>query len=81
MLIWYSINGLSIAEYIIPCMLAGIGGSFMMGAGAGGAMEPLARSPAALPPWSAASNFYARRYSVLLSCIGRLIPPYRYRSL
>lgn len=40
MLIWYSINGLSIAEYIIPCMLAGIGGSFMMGAGAGGAMEP-----------------------------------------
>jgi MFS transporter, DHA1 family, chloramphenicol/florfenicol resistance protein len=40
MLIWYSIHGLSIGEYILPCMLAGIGGAFMMGAGAGGAMEP-----------------------------------------
>lgn len=40
MLVWYGIHGLSIGEYIFPCMLAGIGGAFMMGAGAGGAMEP-----------------------------------------
>lgn len=51
MLIWYYISGVGAAEYLIPCMLAGIGGSFMMGAGLGGAMEPfgeIAGSAAAL---------------------------------
>ncbi len=42
MLFWYQLSGLSKAEFIIPSMLAGIGGSFMIGAGAGGAMEPFA---------------------------------------
>jgi len=40
MLAWYFMSGLSTAGFLIPCMVAGIGGSFMMGAGVGGAMEP-----------------------------------------
>ncbi len=51
MWLWNRISGLSIAQYIIPCIMAGLGGSFMMGAGAGGAMEPfkkIAGSAAAL---------------------------------
>ena len=44
MFIWYYVDGLSVAQYILPCMLAGIGGSFMMGAGAGGAMEPFGKA-------------------------------------
>lgn len=40
MLVWYLTCGMSVTQYLLPCMLAGIGGSFMMGAGAGGAMEP-----------------------------------------
>lgn len=44
MFTWYRISGISTAQYILPCMLAGVGGSFMMGAGAGGAMEPFGTS-------------------------------------
>ncbi len=44
MLVWYLVSGISVAQYILPCMLAGIGGSFMMGAGAGGAMEPFGKA-------------------------------------
>ncbi|MBX9585631.1 MAG: multidrug effflux MFS transporter [Gammaproteobacteria bacterium] len=40
MLVWYWVSGISTAQYLLPCMMAGIGGAFMMGAGAGGAMEP-----------------------------------------
>lgn len=40
MLIWYWLGGISVSQYLLPCMIAGIGGAFMMGAGAGGAMEP-----------------------------------------
>ena len=40
MLGWYYYVGLTVANYLFPCMLAGIGGALMMGAGAGGAMEP-----------------------------------------
>lgn len=40
MLVWRYLAGVSAAEFLIPCMIAGIGGSFMMGAGVGGAMEP-----------------------------------------
>lgn len=44
MLTWYLLHGMSTAEFLLPCMLAGIGGSFMMGAGAGGAMEPFSET-------------------------------------
>ncbi len=51
MYLWYLLAGMSLAQFIIPCMIAGIGGAFMMGAGLAGAMEPfynLAGSAAAL---------------------------------
>ncbi len=42
MQLWYLSSGLGAAQYLLPCMLAGLGGSFMMGAGVGGAMQPFA---------------------------------------
>lgn len=40
MLGWYLLQGLSIHNFIYPMLLIGIGGTFCMGAGAGGAMAP-----------------------------------------
>lgn len=40
MFAWFHLIGFSAASFIVPSMIAGIGGSLMMGAGAGGAMEP-----------------------------------------
>lgn len=40
MLSWYMMRGLSVENFIYPMLLIGIGGTFCMGAGAGGAMEP-----------------------------------------
>lgn len=40
MLLWYWISGISTAQYLLPCMLAGIAGAFMLGAGGSGAIEP-----------------------------------------
>ncbi|CDZ76931.1 Sulfonamide resistance protein [Legionella massiliensis] len=40
MLLWYLLEGLSIHNFIYPMLLIGIGGTFCMGAGAGGAMSP-----------------------------------------
>jgi hypothetical protein len=37
---WYFITGLTINNFIWPMLLIGIGGTFGMGAGSGGAMEP-----------------------------------------
>lgn len=51
MFVWYETAGLSLAQFLIPCMIAGIGGALIMGAGLAGAMEPfghLAGSAAAL---------------------------------
>ena len=51
MLIWYFMTGLTALNYLIPTMITAIGGAFMMGASAGGAMEPfpdIAGSAAAL---------------------------------
>lgn len=42
MFLWFKTTGLTAASYLYPCMLAGVAGSFMMGAGAGGAMQPFA---------------------------------------
>ena len=39
MLYWYLNFGLSLAEFIIPSMLSAIGGAFMIGASAAGAMQ------------------------------------------
>lgn len=40
MLLWHLFFGLSIAGFMCPMMIMGIGGAFLMGAGAGGAIEP-----------------------------------------
>lgn len=40
MLFWYFYFGLSIFAFMGPMMIMGIGGAFLMGAGAGGAIEP-----------------------------------------
>ncbi|MBA2652392.1 MAG: multidrug effflux MFS transporter [Tatlockia sp.] len=40
MLVWYLAQGLSVKNFIYPMLLIGIGGSFCMGAGSGGAMAP-----------------------------------------
>lgn len=40
MLLWTLFIGTSLWSFLIPTALAGIGGAFMMGAGAGGALEP-----------------------------------------
>ncbi len=40
MLYWYQHFGLSIAAFMGPMMIMGIGGAMMMGGGAGGAIEP-----------------------------------------
>ena len=40
MLLWHLFFGLSIAGFIWPMMIMGVGGAFLMGAGAGGAIEP-----------------------------------------
>lgn len=44
MIVWYKISGVSTAEFLLPCIIAGIGGSFMLGAGMAGAMEPFAET-------------------------------------
>lgn len=40
MAIWYYLTGLTIHNFIWPMLLIGIGGTFGLGAGGGGAMEP-----------------------------------------
>ena len=40
MLIWYLKEGLSVYNFVLPMLLIGVGGTFCMGAGAGGSMEP-----------------------------------------
>ena len=40
MWLWYVRDGLSVYNFVFPMVLIGIGGTFCMGAGAGGAMDP-----------------------------------------
>ncbi len=40
MALWYFVSGLSINNFIWPMLLIGIGGTFGLGAGTGGSMEP-----------------------------------------
>lgn len=40
MLIWYKDFGLSMGAFMGPMMIMGVGGAFLMGAGAGGAISP-----------------------------------------
>ena len=57
MALWYTRWGLSIHNFIWPMLLIGIGGTFCMGAGNGGAMEPFAKSTGAASALSGAFRF------------------------
>lgn len=57
MAIWYSITGLTIDNFIWPMLLIGIGGTFAMGAGNGGAMEPFEHNVGAASALSSAFRF------------------------
>lgn len=57
MLIWYEVAGLSIDNFIWPMLLIGIGGTFCLGAGTGGAMEPFAETAGAAAALGGAFRF------------------------
>ena len=54
---WYVITGLTINNFIFPMLLIGIGGTFCMGAGNGGAMEPFPEDAGAAAALSGAMRF------------------------
>lgn len=57
MAIWYFISGLSIANFIWPMLLIGIGGTFCMGSGNAGAMEHFAEHSGSASALSGAFRF------------------------
>jgi len=57
MTIWYVITGLTINNFIWPMLLIGIGGTFCMGAGTGGAMEPFGETAGAASALGGATRF------------------------
>ncbi len=67
MTLWYFITGLTIHNFIWPMLLIGIGGTFCMGAGNGGAMEPFAENAGAASALGGAIRF------VFSSLLGSLL--------
>src|SRR3990167_1735991 len=57
MMTWYFMTGLMINNFIWPMLLIGIGGTFCMGAGNGGAMEPFSEDIGAAAALSGAIRF------------------------
>ncbi|KTD32769.1 florfenicol efflux pump [Legionella nautarum] len=57
MLVWYLAQGLSIHNFIYPMLAIGIGGSFSMGAGSGGAMAPFEEAKGAAAAAGGALRF------------------------
>lgn len=57
MLIWYLAQGLSIHNFIYPMLFIGIGGTFCMGAGSGGAMAPFEEAKGAAAAAGGALRF------------------------
>ncbi len=57
MLSWYQLYGLSLHNYVYPMLLIGIGGTFCMGAGTGGAMAPFDEAKGAAAAAGGASRF------------------------
>jgi len=55
---WYFYSGLSIHNFVYPMVLIGIGGTFCMGAGAGGAMEPFDQAKGAAAAAIGAFRFF-----------------------
>ncbi len=57
MALWYFITGLTINNFIWPMLLIGIGGTFGLGAGSGGAMEPFGDTAGAAAALSGSFRF------------------------
>jgi Bcr/CflA subfamily drug resistance transporter len=57
MLIWTHFSGTSVISFIFPSCVCAIGGSFMMGAGAGGALEPFSAMTGTAAALLGASEF------------------------
>lgn len=58
MFVWYLTQGLSIHNFIYPMLLIGTGGTFCMGAGAGGAMNPFDEAKGAAAAAGGALRFF-----------------------
>lgn len=54
---WYFITGLTINNFIWPMLLIGIGGTFCLGAGSGGLMEPFSDNAGSASALSGAARF------------------------
>lgn len=54
---WYFVTGLTINNFIWPMLLIGVGGTFCMGAGSGGAMDPFPDHAGAASALSGAARF------------------------
>lgn len=54
---WYYITGLTIGNFIWPMLLIGMGGTFCLGAGSGGAMEPFPNHAGSAAALSGAARF------------------------
>ncbi len=67
MTVWYLSSGLSIANFIWPMLLIGIGGAFQFGVGTGGSMEPFHEKAGAAAGLGGAFRF------AFLSAIGSLV--------
>lgn len=57
MTVWFFISGLSINNFIWPMLLIGIGGTFGLGAGSGGLMEPFGHQAGTASALSGAIRF------------------------
>ncbi|KTD61112.1 multidrug effflux MFS transporter [Legionella spiritensis] len=57
MLAWYQLYGLSASNFVYPMLLIGIGGTFCMGAGTGGAMAPFEQAKGTAAAAVGASRF------------------------
>ncbi|MFC3908509.1 multidrug effflux MFS transporter [Legionella dresdenensis] len=58
MWIWYLYYGLSVHNFVYPMLLIGMGGTFCMGAGSGGAMEPFEEAKGTAAAACGASRFF-----------------------
>lgn len=66
MTIWYYVTGLTINNFIWPMLLIGIGGTFCLGAGSGGSMEPFSTQAGAASALGGAIRF---SFSAILGSI------------
>ncbi|QDP71196.1 multidrug effflux MFS transporter [Legionella israelensis] len=77
MLLWYEMYGLSVHNFVYPMLFIGIGGTFCMGAGTGGAMAPFDTAKGAASAAIGASRFLfagAVGYLVMTKTVNSTLP-------